>query len=161
MHRKSPHYRSFEQVPIPAQLLSLRTFSRCLHPPGFSPPSQAKNLPASHCGVQAGFLYKFRQFLFRGPLLRILISMHTQPRRADFMADCIGETAGKAPANVQGQSTCSWSVLTTITPLMTFTLPVAGQFGISWNSCVSRMARYSSWSHCSNFRPNRYIKSFR
>ena len=84
------------------------------------------------------------------------------PHRAKFTADRPCEATGQAAAKTQGQSsTCSWSVLTTITPLMTFTLPVDGQFGISWNSCVSRMARYSSWLHCSNFRPNRYIKSFR
>ena len=67
------------------------------------------------------------------------------PHRAKFTADRPCEATGQAAAKTQGQSsTCSWSVLTTITPLMTFTLPVDGQFGISWNSCVSRMARYSS-----------------
>lgn len=96
------------------------------------------------------------------PLPRIPISNCVLPHRANFTADRPCEATGQVAAQTQGQSsTCSWSVLTTITPLMTFTLPVAGQFGISWNSCVSRMARYSSWLHCSNFRPNRYIKSFR
>lgn len=97
-----------------------------------------------------------------GPLPRIPISNCVLPHRAKFTANRPCEATGQAAAKTQGQSsTCSWSVLTTITPLMTFTLPVDGQFGISWNSCVSRMARYSSWLHCSNFRPNRYIKSFR
>ena len=125
---------------------------------GFYLPVHNKNPPAPRCGVQAGFC----QILFWGRFRGFRFQTVFLPHRAKFTADRPCEATGQAAAKTQGQSsTCSWSVLTTITPLMTFTLPVDGQFGISWNSCVSRLARYSSWLHCSNFRPNRYIKSFR
>ncbi len=140
------------------KLLFFRPFSRCLRTPGFICRSATKNLPAPRSGVQAGFC----QILFWGRFRGFRFQTVFLPHRAKFPADRPCEATGQAAARTQGQSsTCSWSVLTTITPLMTFTLPVDGQFGISWNSCVSRMARYSSWLHCSNFKPNRYIKSFR
>lgn len=133
-------------------------FSRCLRTLDFICRSTTKKPPAPRCGVQAGFC----QILFRSRFRGFRFQTVFLPHRAKFTADRPCEATGQAAAKTQGQSsTCSWSVLTTITPLMTFTLPVDGQFGISWNSCVSRMARYSSWLHCSNFRPNRYIKSFR
>ena len=61
------------------------------------------------------------------------------PHRAKFTADRPCEATGQAAAKTQGQSsTCSWSVLTTITPLMTFTLPVDGQFGTATNRATQQ-----------------------